>query len=135
LVVCLPFAKRSLTYEQSQKVAAVLTGRRRDKQTQKEEHASLLARDGPDSFLAIPQPALLRLQCERCRGHRSVSYYNKHFRDPIAFPRVGTCSRRRTNCAATQSTSRESTRGLPVIYELSANDALDRPEINTKWPW
>ncbi|CEL07049.1 hypothetical protein ASPCAL10214 [Aspergillus calidoustus] len=40
-----------------------------------------------------------RLRCQRCGGTRSRTYHCRHFRDPIASPAIGVCSRRRTGCA------------------------------------
>lgn len=46
-----------------------------------------------------PQPSsVVALRCQICHGRPSVSYHRKHFSDPIAFPAVGICSRRRTKC-------------------------------------
>ncbi len=70
---------------------------------------------------------ILELQCERCHGCRSASYHIKHYKDPVAFPRIGICSRRRTNCARVKSARCEVSRGsLPVLYELPANEAADQ---------
>jgi hypothetical protein len=40
-----------------------------------------------------------RLRCQRCGGVRSRTYHCRHFRDPVAYPAIGVCSRRRTGCA------------------------------------
>lgn len=74
----------------------------------------------------LAKPPMFELRCERCHGHRSVAYHNKHFRDPVAFPRNGICSRRRTNCAAAKTRCQTSYAGLPVIHELPAGEATDR---------
>lgn len=72
------------------------------------------------------KPSTFELRCERCHGLRSAFYHNKHSRDPVAFPRVGICSRRRTNCAAAKTRCQASYDHLPVIYELPADEATDR---------
>jgi hypothetical protein len=43
-----------------------------------------------------------RLRCQRCGGTRSQTYHCRHYRDPIAYPAIGVCSRRRTSCANTK---------------------------------
>jgi hypothetical protein len=72
------------------------------------------------------KPSTFELRCERCHGLRSAFYHNKHSIDPETFPRVGICSRRRTNCAAAKTRCQASYGGLPVIHELPADEATDR---------
>jgi hypothetical protein len=50
-----------------------------------------------------------RLRCQRCGGRRSRSYHCRHYRDPIAYPAIGVCSRRRTGCAPTKILKEQST--------------------------
>lgn len=39
-----------------------------------------------------------RLRCQHCGGRRSRAYHYRHYHDPIAYPAIGVCSRRRTGC-------------------------------------
>lgn len=133
--VCIVCESISSHTSRARKSLRFLAASRSDEPPPKEGHVRLFAVDGPNSHSAVTQPAMLELRCERCHGHRSVSYHNKHIKDPKAFPRAGICSRRRTNCAATRSRCRKFDEGLPVIHELPANEATDRPEMTTKWPW
>ncbi|KAL2783621.1 hypothetical protein BJX66DRAFT_120097 [Aspergillus keveii] len=50
-----------------------------------------------------------RLRCQRCGGMRSRTYHYQHFRDPIAYPAIGVCSRCRTGCANTKMLEERST--------------------------
>jgi hypothetical protein len=43
-------------------------------------------------------PPIESLRCKICHGRRSVLYHRKHSSDPIRFPSIGVCSRRRTKC-------------------------------------
>jgi hypothetical protein len=52
-----------------------------------------------------------RLRCQRCGGTRSRTYHCRHFRDPIASPAIGVCSRRRTGCASTKMKERSTVDG------------------------
>lgn len=38
------------------------------------------------------------LRCQLCNGLRSTAYHQMHALDPIGYPSVGICSRRRTGC-------------------------------------
>ena len=38
------------------------------------------------------------LRCQLCNGLRSTAYHQMHALDPIGYPSVGICSRRRTDC-------------------------------------
>jgi hypothetical protein len=50
-----------------------------------------------------------RLRCQRCCGTRSRTYHCRHCRDPIAYPAIGVCSRRRTGCANAKILKQRST--------------------------
>jgi hypothetical protein len=94
-------------------------------------HPNEGAADATGSYTRLVEPPVLELQCERCHGHRSPSYHIKHYKDPVAFPRVGVCSRRRTNCAVAKSaSSRASYGGLPIAYELPANEAKNQVSVS-----
>ena len=70
----------------------------------------------PDSRVGLPQSQSHRganapvssaapsgwLRCQRCGGMRSRTYHCRHYHDPIAYPAIGVCSRRRTGCANTK---------------------------------
>ncbi|RDW68747.1 uncharacterized protein DSM5745_08507 [Aspergillus mulundensis] len=47
--------------------------------------------------------AVAQLRCIRCGGLRSREYHYLHFDDPIAYPSIGICSRRKTRCARAKS--------------------------------
>lgn len=68
-------------------------------------------------------PKVADLRCERCRGPRSISYHHGHSRDPVAFPAVGICSRRKTKCAAVKAKLKV-LESLPVIHELAADEMV-----------
>ncbi|KAL2840005.1 hypothetical protein BJX68DRAFT_258670 [Aspergillus pseudodeflectus] len=60
----------------------------------------------------VPVPSAApsgRLRCKRCGGTRSRTYHCRHSRDPIAYPAIGVCSRRRTGCANTKMLKQPST--------------------------
>ena len=68
-------------------------------------------------FIKLP---VGELRCERCYGRRSASYHHKHACDPVTYPPVGICSRRRTDCAVTKERL-QSGREIPSwVYELPA---------------
>ncbi|KAE8410134.1 hypothetical protein BDV36DRAFT_303066 [Aspergillus pseudocaelatus] len=46
------------------------------------------------------------LRCERCNGRRSSAYNYDHYRDPVAHPSIGICSRWWTGCAAAKAEAR-----------------------------
>ena len=50
-----------------------------------------------------------RLRCQRCGGMRSRTYHCRHYHDPIAYPAIGVCSRRRTGCANAKMLKERST--------------------------
>lgn len=50
-----------------------------------------------------------RLRCHRCGGMRSRTYHWRHYHDPIAYPAIGVCSRRRTGCANAKMLKERST--------------------------
>ncbi|KAL2838683.1 hypothetical protein BJX68DRAFT_259157 [Aspergillus pseudodeflectus] len=50
-----------------------------------------------------------RLRCQRCGGTRSRTYHCRHYRDPIAYPAIGVCARRRTGCANMKMSKEQST--------------------------
>lgn len=98
---------------------------------QGKRHSNEEAADATSSYTRLVKPPVLELQCERCHGHRSPSYHIKHYKDPVAFPRDGICSRRRTNCAVAKSAScRASYSGLPIVYELPANEAANQVSVS-----
>ncbi|KAL4902051.1 hypothetical protein BDW74DRAFT_181209 [Aspergillus multicolor] len=47
--------------------------------------------------------AVAQLRCIRCGGLRSREYHYLHFDDPITYPSIGICSRRKTRCARAKS--------------------------------
>ncbi|OJJ51994.1 hypothetical protein ASPSYDRAFT_724134 [Aspergillus sydowii CBS 593.65] len=77
----------------------------------------------PDSRVGLPQsrfhrganaPVSLaapsgRLRCQRCGGMRSRTYHWRQYHDPIAYPAIGVCSRRRTGCANAKMLQERST--------------------------
>ncbi|KAJ5642498.1 hypothetical protein N7490_006639 [Penicillium lividum] len=68
------------------------------------------------------RPQVDKLRCERCYGRRSAFYHGQHLKNSAKFPAVGICSRRRTLCAASKETSRNT---LPVIHELAADEMVE----------
>ncbi|KAL4915354.1 hypothetical protein BDW62DRAFT_212720 [Aspergillus aurantiobrunneus] len=50
-----------------------------------------------------------RLWCQLCGGMRSRTYHWRHYHDPIAYPTIGVCSRRRTGCADAKMLKERST--------------------------
>lgn len=67
-----------------------------------------------------PMPPARQLRCKRCNGLRSSRYHSQHYRDPLTYPSVGICSRRRTCCAAAKTTIQMY--GCQQIIELPANE-------------
>lgn len=74
----------------------------------------------PDPTVGLPQSQSRRgahapvssaalLRCQRCGGMRSRTYHWRHYHDPIAYPTIGVCSRRRTGCANAKMLKEQST--------------------------
>ncbi|GKZ98233.1 hypothetical protein AnigIFM59636_002466 [Aspergillus niger] len=71
-----------------------------------------------------------RLRCQRCGGTRSRTYHWRHYHDPVAYPAIGVCSRRRTGCAhmktqKEQSTVDKGTMGRSIAELPAEGNALD----------
>ena len=92
-----------------------------DRSTNSAKHSSAAQRVAYNRPSRSAPPKVADLQCERCHGPRSISYHYGHSRDPVAFPAVGICSRRKTKCAAVKAKLTVSG-SLPVIHELAADE-------------
>ena len=62
-----------------------------------------------------------QLRCELCNGRRSPAYHSRYYSDPVTYPSVGICSRRRTRCAAAKTTMQTNDR-RQLIHELPADE-------------
>jgi hypothetical protein len=74
------------------------------------------------------------LRCMICHGNRSPRYLRRHSSDPIRFPAVGICSRRRTKCKLYQSRWSASTVDLLAIPELPGDWHMVQTESALKKP-
>ena len=93
----------------------------------------------PDSRVGLPQSQSRRganapvssavpsgpLRCQRCGGMRSRTYHCRHYHDPIAYPAIGVCSRRRTGCANTKMLKERSTLDRPIAELPGWGHVLD----------
>lgn len=68
-----------------------------------------------------PATPTRQFRCKRCNGLRSSRYHRQYYSDPMTYPSVGICSRRRTCCAAVK-TALQMQDGCRQIAELPANE-------------
>lgn len=99
----------------------LLPQRKDNQSTTYEKHSSVTPGAACSDSSRSTLSEVADLQCERCHGRRSISYHREHSRDPVAFPAVGICSRRKTRCAAAKARLKTS-KDLPMIHELPADE-------------
>jgi hypothetical protein len=75
-----------------------------------------------------------RLRCQHRGGTRSRTYHCRHYRDPIAYPVIGVCSRHWTGCANMKMSKEQSTMDGGTMDHLIVESPGWVHALDPKWP-